>query len=311
MTAVEATSITKEEQSKPLALRVGAELVGSFIICFAIYAICSLGSAVYGINMAFIALLTGIVYAAATVIFGSISGAQFNPAVSVAAMLTGKTHVLDGILYIIAQVLGGIGAGAAIRFLLPSSEQVTFKIWMTPTINGFDKNSVSYSTLGNYGVTFSITLAIAVEVIAGIVIVAAALRTTGEHGETSTNHAVAMGLTYGIGTAIAYPVTGAALNPARATGIAIFAQNQGLNEEPLQQLWVFWICPVLAAAVVALIVIVSGMVSTKKNTPDAEVADEIENDTALDEASVSDGNDGEENEQSSAQTYTHEGVESN
>ena len=54
MTAVEATPITKEEQSKPLTLRVGAELVGSFIICFAIYAICSLGSAVYGINMAFI-----------------------------------------------------------------------------------------------------------------------------------------------------------------------------------------------------------------------------------------------------------------
>lgn len=181
MTAVEATSITKEEQSKPLALRVGAELVGSFIICFAIYAICSLGSAVYGINMAFIALLTGIVYAAATVIFGSISGAQFNPAVSVAAMLTGKTHVLDGILYIIAQVLGGIGAGTAIRFLLPTSEQVTFKIWMTPTINGFDKNSVSYSTLGNYGVTFSITLAIAVEVIAGIVIVA---RRASHHGQT-------------------------------------------------------------------------------------------------------------------------------
>lgn len=78
MTAVEATSITKEEQSKPLALRVGAELVGSFIICFAIYAICSLGSAVYGINMAFIALLTGIVYAAATVIFGSISRAPIQ-----------------------------------------------------------------------------------------------------------------------------------------------------------------------------------------------------------------------------------------
>ena len=207
MTAVEATPITKEEQSKPLALRVGAELVGSFIICFAIYAICSLGSAVYGINMAFITLLTGIVYAAVTVIFGSISGAQFNPAVSVAAMLTGKTHVLDGILYIIAQVLGGIGAGAAIRFLLPTSEQVTFKIWMTPTVNGFDKNSVSYSTLGNYGVTLGITLAIAVEVVAGIIIVASALRTTDGHGESKTNHAVAMGLAYGIGTAITYPVT--------------------------------------------------------------------------------------------------------
>lgn len=94
MTAVEATSVTEEEQSKPLALRVGAELVGSFIICFAIYSICTLGSAIYGVNMAFIALLTGLVYAAATLIFGTISGAQFNPAVSVAAMLSGKTHVL-------------------------------------------------------------------------------------------------------------------------------------------------------------------------------------------------------------------------
>ena len=92
MTAVEATSVTEEEQSKPLALRIGAELVGSFIICFAIYSICTLGSAIYGVNMAFIALLTGLVYAAATLIFGTISGAQFNPAVSVAAMLSGKTH---------------------------------------------------------------------------------------------------------------------------------------------------------------------------------------------------------------------------
>ena len=132
MTAVEATSVTEEEQSKPLALRIGAELVGSFIICFAIYSICTLGSAIYGVNMAFIALLTGLVYAAATLIFGTISGAQFNPAVSVAAMLSGKTHVLDGVLYIIVQVLGGIGAGAAIRFLLPTSEQVTLKIWHEP-----------------------------------------------------------------------------------------------------------------------------------------------------------------------------------
>ena len=182
MTAVEATSVTEEEQSKPLALRVGAELVGSFIICFAIYSICTLGSAIYGVNMAFIALLTGLVYAAATLIFGTISGAQFNPAVSVAAMLSGKTHVLDGVLYIIAQVLGGIGAGAAIRFLLPTSEQVTLKIWLTPVINGFDKNSVSYATLGNYGVSFSITLAIAVELVAGIIIVATALNTTSESG---------------------------------------------------------------------------------------------------------------------------------
>ena len=291
MTAVEATSVTEEEQSKPLALRVGAELVGSFIICFAIYSICTLGSAIYGVNMAFIALLTGLVYAAATLIFGTISGAQFNPAVSVAAMLSGKTHVLDGVLYIIVQVLGGIGAGAAIRFLLPTSEQVTLKIWLTPVINGFDKNSVSYATLGNYGVSFSITLAIAVELVAGIIIV--------------------MGLAYGVGAAISYPVTGAALNPARATGIAIFAQNQGLSQEPLQQLWVFWICPILAAAIVSLVAIVASMIGTKKNVSEAEQDSETLETLADDASDDADGHEGEQDEQSDAQTDADESVEAN
>lgn len=325
MTAVEATSMTEsateEEQNKPLPIRMGAELVGSFIICFAIYAICSLGSAVYGINMAFIALLTGIVYATATIIFGKISGAQFNPAISIAAMLTGKTPVLDGVLYIIAQVIGGIGAGASIRFLLPTSEQVTYKIWMTPTINGFDSNSISYSTLGNYGISFGITLAIVVELVAGIIIVSSAIRSTGSHGESNMNHAIAMGLAYGIGTAITYPVTGAALNPVRATGVAIFAQGQSLNEEPLQQLWVFWICPILAAAIVSLVVIICTMISAKKNTKASEtssIADEavvlesVSEEAASEQTvdvSQADGKQGEQNEQSKAQTNADESVE--
>lgn len=308
MTAVEATSVTEEEQSKPLALRVGAELVGSFVVCFAIYSICTLGSAIYGVNMAFIALLTGLVYAVVTVIFGKISGAQLNPAVSVAAMLTGRTGVLDGVLYAIAQVLGGIGAGAAIRFLLPTSEQVTLKIWMTPVINGFDKNSVSYATLGNYGVSFNITLAIAVELVAGIVIIAAALNTTDKFGRPNMNHASAMGLAYGFGTAITYPVTGAALNPARATGISIFAQNQGLSEQPLQQLWVFWICPILAAAIVALATIVATMIGASKGASEARQdseASEVIADT-LDDAN---GHESEQDEQSDAQSDADESVE--
>lgn len=310
MTAVEATSITEEEQSKPLALRVGAELVGSFIVCFAIYSICTFGSAIYGVNMAFIAPLTGLAYAAVTMMFGAAAGAQFNPAISIASMLVGKTRVLDGILYIIAQVLGGIGAGAATRFLLPTSEQVTLKIWMTPVINGFDKNSVSYATLGSYGVSFSITLAIVVELIAGIIIVATALNTTGTDGKSNTQHAIAMGFAYGVGAAITYPVTGAALNPARATGIAIFAQNQGLSQEPLQQLWVFWICPILAAAVVALAAIVVSIIGAKKIASKSEQDFEaIENAMDDDASGDADGHEGEQDEQSDAQADADESVE--
>ncbi|ETY71576.1 MIP/aquaporin family protein [Bifidobacterium moukalabense] len=312
MTAVEATPVTEESKKQPLALRVGAELVGSFFICFAIYTICTLDAIVSNLNMAFIALLTGAAYAVMILIFGRISGGQFNPAVSIAAMLTGKTRVLDGILYIIAQLLGGIGAGAAIRFLLPTSEQVPFKSWLSLAVNGFDKASISYSTLANLGLSFGITLAVVVELIAGLIIAATAMRGMGEHDESNTKYAVAMGLAYAVGTTITYPVTGAALNPARATGIAIFAQNQGLNEEPLQQLWVFWICPVLAAAVVALVIIVAAMISSpNKKGAKTEEGDDAQEEVSAetDEELHADGEQDEQDKQSDAQGNADEGVE--
>lgn len=76
-----------------------------------------------------------------------------------------------------------------------------------------------------------------------------------------------MGLAYAVGTTITYPVTGAALNPARATGIAIFAQNQGLNEEPLQQLWCSGSVRFSLHAVVALVIIFTMMLSRTRRTP--------------------------------------------
>ena len=69
---------------------------------------------------------------------------------------------------------------------------------------------------------------------------------------------------FGLGVAMTYTVTGAALNPARATGIALFGQNQGLSTQPLQQLWIFWLAPVLAAAIVALVMIIADMASKRK-----------------------------------------------
>lgn len=91
-----------------------------------------------------------------------------------------------------------------------------------------------------------------------------------------------------------------------------FSHRTRSEEEPAQQLWVFWICPVLAAAVVALVVIVAGMIGTKKNVPDTvETIDEVEGNTVLGESSVADGNDGEQDEQSYAQANADESVESN
>ena len=239
------------DRESPLPVRIGAELLGTFIVCFAVYVLCTFGSIVFSLNLAYIAIGTGLAYMAAALFLGRISGGQFNPAVTVAAMLTGRTKVLDGILYIIFQVLGGALAGLLINALLPVSSTITAKQWLTTAVNGFDKGSIAYSTLQQYGLNFSVSQAAAVEIVAALVVIAVAMTQYG-----TKNYAAYMGIAYGFGTAVAFPVTAASLNPARSTGIALFAYNQGLAQNPLSQLWLFWVCPVLAAAVVALAMMV-------------------------------------------------------
>ncbi|MBT1171826.1 aquaporin [Bifidobacterium sp. MA2] len=269
-------TVTKEQ---PWPLRVGAELIGTFLICFAVYVFSTFGSIIFSVNLAYLALGTGLAYAAAVYALGWVSGGHFNPAVTVAAMLTGRTRIVDGVLYIVFQTLGAALAGLLVRFLLPTSSNVTLAQWLTTAVNGFDKGSVSYTTLNQYGLNFSITQAIAVEVVAGLLIVGVAMATYG-----TRKYAPATGVAYTLAAAVTFPVTGAALNPARATGIALVSQNQSLSVEPLSQLWVFWICPVLAAALVALAMIIMQMAHAprKKGDDPAQLG-------GYDEAAGSDG----------------------
>ena len=188
---------------------------------------------------------------------------------------------------------------------------------------------MSYSLLTQYGITFSITLAIVVEVVASLIVVATAMSSLGDHGESSERHVIAMGLAYGLATAISYPVTGAGLNPARSTGIALAAMNEGLTQNPLQQLWVFWISPVLAAAVVALVMIIAQMMTTPKVPAAADLpqtdadanADTLDDGEFFDQAASSDGDSAEKdvaeeskeaevgNQQADSQGDADEGVE--
>ncbi|MBT1170198.1 aquaporin [Bifidobacterium sp. SO4] len=286
----------EETKQQPLGLRVCAELAGSFLLCFAIYAFSTWGSAVYGVNVVFSALATALAYGVVTAIFSRVSGGQLNPAVTVAAVLASKTKLVDGVLYVLAQVIGAVAAGFAVVKLLPTSEQVTAKVWLTPAVNGFEQGSVSYSLLTQYGITFSITLAIVVEVIGSLIVVAAAMSSLGEHGEASDRYVLTMAAAYGLAAAFSYPVTGVGLNPARSTGIALATMNQGLTQNPVQQLWVFWISPVLAAAVVALVMIVAQMATT----PKVKVADQ-ESLEGLDGAEAT-------SEGDTAETLTENGV---
>lgn len=175
MTAVDNETLAPTRRQHSIWSRMCAEFAGSLLICFSIYIMCSFGSAFYNVNLAYIALGTGVVYAAMTAIFAKVSGAQFNPAITVAAMLTSKTRVIDGVLYIIAQLLGAVAAGALFLFLLPSSESVPVSQWLSLVINGYDEGSSLYATLTQMGLTYSVAMAIVIELIASIIVVAAAM----------------------------------------------------------------------------------------------------------------------------------------
>ncbi|WEV68559.1 aquaporin [Bifidobacterium sp. ESL0775] len=246
---------------------IGGELVGSFLIFLAIYLVSALSPALYGPSALLVAAATGLAYASMTFIFGKFSGGQFNPAVSLAAMLVGKTGFLNGICYIIAQVLGGIAAGAVVKLVLPTSKAAPAKMWFTNAVNGYDQGSISSTQLHQAGVSFGVLFAVIVEVAASIVIVAAAVRSMDDNGKATSRSAAIIGAAYALGVAFTYPITGAALNPARSTGIAIFASKVGLAVDPLKQLWIFWICPILAAAIVSIVIIIAQMISTKQPGP--------------------------------------------
>ncbi|MCH4160207.1 MAG: aquaporin [Bifidobacterium sp.] len=275
------TKVSKAIFTPQMVIRVCAELAGTFLVTFALYIVGTLGQVLYGASVLFVALATGLAYAAGSALFGRISGAHFNPAVTIAAVFTGKLGWLEGIFYLIAQVLGAIASAAIVVGFLPTSTTVTSSMWLTSAVNGFEKGSVSNSMLSQAGITFSVTMAIILEIIAGLIVVGAVVTTLNNHGGADKRHVLYSGIAYGIAAAITFPITGAGLNPARSTGIAIFAQNKGLSQEPLQQLWVFWICPILAAAIVALVLILTNMVkasvasSAIASTEDDEDADDV------------------------------------
>ncbi len=252
---------TRRSGGRGMWMAAGGELLGSFLVCFAIYTAYVFGTPLYGTNLAFIAIATGVAYGVVTLVFSAFSKVQLNPAVTLAAVLGSRTRPLDGLLYVVAQLIGALAAGALFRGLLPLSQTLTSKLWLAFAVNGFDKGSVSATALNGAGAHFGIMIAIVVELVASLIIVAMFMRGTDDEDGSTQRYAAGMGLAYGLGAAITFPVSGAALNPARATGIAVFAQGQGLGAEPLVQLWVFWVAPVLAAAIVSLVVVGREIVS--------------------------------------------------
>ncbi len=250
----------KASAPAPLIFRIFAEFIASVFAIFTIYTFSSVVTAMYGVNVLLIAAGTGLAYAAAISIAAKVSGGHVNPAVTIASMLTGRTSYISGILYIIAQVLGALVAASITVFILPQTKMVPEKTWFAPVVNGFESASISANQLKSVNASFGVISALIVEIIAVLIIVATAMTYTREDGSAKCAYAAHMGIAYSVGAFITYQITGSGLNPARSTGIAILAQSKKLATAPLSQLWVFWIAPVFAAALVGFVMLISKLV---------------------------------------------------
>lgn len=217
-----------------LKKRFLAELIGTFWLVFG-----GCGSAVLaatfpqtGIGFLGVALAFGLTVLTMAYAVGHISGAHLNPAVSVGLWTAGRFPARELLPYMAAQVLGGV-LGAGLLYLIASG-QAGFDAGAGFASNGYGEHSP-----GHYSLFACMLAEIALTFFFLVIILGATdRRAPGQFAP------IAIGLGLTLIHLIGIPVTNLSVNPARSTGPALFAGGWALA-----QLWLFWLAPVVGAAV--------------------------------------------------------------
>ncbi|WP_421743638.1 aquaporin [Cellulomonas sp.] len=236
-----------------LVARLGAEAFGTFALVLV-----GLGIALYtGLSQVdglAVALGFGIAVLAAIVAVGHVSGGHFNPAVTLGAAIGGRTPWKDVLPYWLAQLVGGILAAAILFITIPSTlpglitqnPEDTAKTFFTNVANGFGEHS-PLATASSGQVEFSLVIGLLVEIVLTAVFVGIILGAT-DRRSANVQAPFAIGLALAVLLLVATPVTNGSLNPARSTAAAIFSESWALG-----QLWLFWVAPLVGAALAGLI----------------------------------------------------------
>ena len=206
-----------------------AELVGTFWLVFGGCGSAVLAAAVVpgGIGFLGVALAFGLTVVTMAYAVGHISGGHFNPAVSFGLWAGGRFSGKDLIPYVIFQVIGAILAAGLLYII--ASGKAGFDVTAGFASNGYDTASPGgYSMVAALATELSLTALF-------IFIIMGATDPKAPQGFAP----LAIGLALTLIHLISIPVTNTSVNPARSTGVALFAG--GIY---LQQLWFFWIVPI-------------------------------------------------------------------
>jgi aquaporin Z len=225
-----------------LGKRCAAEFIGTFWLVFG-----GCGSAVLasvmggklegtpidiGINLLGVSLAFGLTVLTMAYAIGHISGCHLNPAVSVGLVAGGRFPQKELAPYIISQVLGGL-AGAAVLYVIASGKE-GFTL-----ADGFAANGYADHSPGKY----SLIACLAAEIVLTFMFLMIILGATDRRAPAGfAPLAIGLGLT--LIHLIGIPVTNLSVNPARSTGPAVFVGGWALA-----QLWLFWVAPIVGAAI--------------------------------------------------------------
>ena len=218
--------------------KYGAEFFGTFWLVLG-----GCGSAILaasfpevGIGWVGVSLAFGLTVLTMAFAIGHISGCHLNPAVTVGLCYGGRFPVNQIMPYVLAQVLGAIAAGGVLYVI--ASGNANFNL-----SGGFASNGFGEHSPGGY----SLLSAAVTEIVMTMMFLIVILGATDERAPQGFAP-IAIGLCLTLIHLISIPVTNTSVNPARSTGVAIFAGGWAVA-----QLWLFWIAPIVGGVLGAII----------------------------------------------------------
>lgn len=213
--------------------KLSAEFIGTFWLVLG-----GCGSAVLaaafpdvGIGLVGVSFAFGLTVLTMAYAIGHISGCHLNPAVSIGLWAGGRFPVSQLGPYIVAQVLGAIVAGGVLYLIASGKPDFA--------LGGFASNGFGDLSPGKY----SMMAALITEVVMTAMFLFVIMGAT--DGRAPAGFApIAIGLCLTLIHLVSIPVTNTSVNPARSTGVALFAGTQYIS-----QLWMFWVAPIVGAMI--------------------------------------------------------------
>ena len=221
-----------------LVARLSAEALGTLIVVVA-----GLGVPLFTIpqsNPLSASLAAGLALTAAMLAFGYLSGGHFNPAVTAGNAIAGRLRPADAAAYVGAQLVGALLAGVALFAILRTVPNIADTRTAFDTVAaGFGENSIIQVPLAGV---------LLIEVLGAALLVAVYLGTTSARNPSRLAAPFAVGLTMAVLLQLGQAPGNTPFNPARATASALFGSPDALG-----QLWLFWVAPLVGAALAGLV----------------------------------------------------------